>query len=217
MSNNEGAYASILVANNPSTETVDVTLTARRENGEQEVIQRQIPAMGFLSKAASSLFPQLGSGAGYSVTLEASGGSVGGLWVTNNLESESGHSPSQGVAVVLDDPQAAGVGQKLLFSYLPTANAMMSAPVIVNLGEVAADVTLNFYDSHGQLIPEATTVLTNLEPLRPFARLANSLLPQDIGNVTMVASADGVSITGVGFVFNNQWFEPAIGNATKLD
>ena len=60
------------------------------------------------------------------------------------------------------------------------------------------------------------TTLAGALPKRPFARVANDLLPERIGDVYLVArSKDGTPLTGVVFVFNQQ-AEPAIGNATAI-
>ncbi|MDJ0834984.1 MAG: carboxypeptidase-like regulatory domain-containing protein [Acidobacteriota bacterium] len=210
ISNRADQFESILVANNTGSEAVDVTLTATRNGGESETITRNIPANGFLEEQASSLFPTLGDGAGYSVLLTAPNDMVKGRWVTNNLTSATGRSPSQGVAVrIPDSGETERVGQNLLFSYLPTTNNFISAPVVVNVGDAPTDVTLRYYNAGGSLV--STNTLEDLAPNQPFAQVVGTA-----DNVYMTAESGGEPITGVSFVFNNVG-ETAIGNATTID
>ncbi len=46
--------------------------------------------------------------------------------------------------------------------------------------------------------------------------IANNLV-QTEQNVYLVVSSDGQPLTGVAFVFNGEFNEPAIGNATAID
>ncbi len=218
ISHNEGAYASTLVTVNPTSEAVTVNLTARRETGDPVTAQRTIPAGGFLAEAAASLFPELGSGAGFSVELSAEAPNLHGWWMTYNLQADSGASPSQGVAVDIGPKtgKSSHMGNSLLFGYLPVTDDFISAPVILNAGASPTDVTLSFYDTNGTLLKQDTTTLTALAAYRPFARLANTLAGAEGGNVVLIATSNGEPITGVGFVFNDRYFEPAIGNATVL-
>jgi len=215
ISNRTGDFESILIANNFGDTAVTATLTARRASGEPEVVERGIPAHGFLKERASSLFPGLGSGSGYTVTLEADTEDIRGRWVTNNLQSASGQSPSQGVAVVLPEngETNALIGTRLLFGFLPVTDSFNSAPVIVNIGDGPTTVTLEFYDATGAKVGQ--TSLENLEPNRPFATAANNLVTGDT-DVFLVATSDRQLITGVSFTFNSA-FETAIGNVTGFD
>lgn len=132
---------------------------------------RSVPAHGFLRENASSLFPELSAGSGYTVTVTSDTPSVSGGWVTNNLEAASGRSPSQGVAVVVPESAmtvAERTGTKLLFSYLPITEGLPSAPVIVNLGTTNTSVTMRFYDQQGQLVATDNTTLNNLTPPSSF-------------------------------------------------
>jgi len=211
VSNNAGQFASTLIANNTEDQPVTVTLTATRNNGESQTVTRQIPADGFLREEASSLFDVLGSGPGYTVVLTTESDDVYGRWVTNNLTSVTGASPSQGVAVRIeaDDNQNQRAGRELMFGYLPTTNDFISAPVVVNVGDGPTTVTLRYYDENG--IEVDTQVLEDLQPNRPFAQVAGAP-----SNVTMTAESDREWITGVAFVFNSVG-ETAIGNATAID
>lgn len=217
VSNNEGQFESILVANNFGESEASITLTARRSDGSQETVQRVIPIHGSLIERASSLFPQLGSGSGYCVTLESKERQLSGHWVTNNLVTGSGRSPSQGVAIDnldINDPYSDHFGRNIMFGYLPVQGDLTSAPVIVNLGNRSADVVLRFYDGAGTLILEDRDTLRDLAPLRPFAAVANTLVPQNSEDLYLVASSDQ-QLTGVAFVFNSLG-EPAIGNAVGI-
>ncbi len=213
---NNAQFESIIVVNNLGNSEANVQLTAQRRTGDGESINRQIPANGFLAEFASNLFASLGDGSGYSVQVNANSPNIAGGWVTNNLTTASGSSPSQGVGIRLDDPNTTRYGQHLLFGFLPLTNGLTSAPVVVNVGDSAANITLRFYDVDGALIQEDTTSLAGLTPHRPFATVANTLVPAGSGDVYMVASSDGEPITGVAFVFNDG-AEPAIGNVTAID
>lgn len=222
VSNNEGSFQSILYLNNISFNAVDITLTARRADGTSESVSRQIAPLGALFENASTLFPGLGSGPGYTVFAELNcnscnpSGYITGGWVTNNLQAASGSSPSQGIAI---DPNVAGserYGEDLLFSYLPLENSFSSAPVLVNLGNAPIDVTLRYYDTAGNEISLSDNTLTGLQPLQPFAAVTNALVPGGTGDVQLVIDSNGGKLTGVSFVFNTVFFEPAIGNATGI-
>ncbi len=214
ISNRAGQFESALVVNNLENEAIEARLTARRQGGQSETAMRTIAANGFLLETASSLFEELGDGAGYAVEVAASG-RIAGQWVTNNLASASGRSPSLGVAVSRDrGPDRSG--RQVMLGYLPLMDAVTSAPVVVNLGEEPADVTLEFFDRLGNLILKDETSLRNLQPLEPAATLANLLLPDATGNVYAVATCETQPITAVVFVFNKTFLEPAIGNASSV-
>ena len=218
ISNNEG-FESILVAHNYSTMPAQFRLSARRAQGPPEIVERMVPANGFLRESADELFPILGNGSGYSVLLESSIPQVGGVWVTNNLTTPSGSSPSQGVAIELPkgtEHTSLRWGNRIAYGFLPTTEGLISAPVVVNLGPANAQVTLQFYDASGTLILEDRNTLADLPPLRPFAAVANQLVPSDSGDVFVIAISESHPITGVSFVFNSD-AEPAIGNVTAVD
>ncbi len=214
VSNRAGQFESVLIANNYSDRPIQVTLTANRGQEPPETIVRPIPARGFLEEKASSLFPRLGSGAGYAVTLSAPTDRVRGRWVTNNLQAASGQSPSQGVAVRLDQDNSR-LGETLMYGFLPLSDNLISAPVLVNVSEAPIDVTLRFFDADGN--QAALEELTDLPPFTPFAQTANALVPEATGDLYMVAESSGGPITGVSFIFNQTFFETAIGNVTRID
>ncbi len=217
ISNRAGQFESVLTANNYGDRPTLVTLTATRAAGETETVARVIPARGFLEESASSLFPKLGSGEGYSVLLTAGVDTVRGRWTTDNLLAQSGRSPSQGVAARLPADGAAEnprLGARLIYGYLPVSGDLTSAPVIVNAGDAPATATLRFFNRAGE--EAARAVLEDLPPLVPFARVANTLVAEDVDAVYMIAESDGPLLTGVSFVFNDLG-ETAIGNAAALD
>lgn len=213
ISNND-LFESVLVVNNPGTEAATVALTATRANGESALVQRTVPARGFLRESAADLFPTLGSG--YTVLLESAGPDLRGRWVTNNLQSTggSGQSPSQAVAVDLNNLTSnETIGNEILFGFLPSSDGFISAPVVVNVGAGNTDITLRFYDQNGALI--GNTVITDVAPYVPIARVASDLL--DIpADAYMIASATNGNLTGVNFVFNEAR-ESAMGNVSRVN
>jgi len=215
ISNNDGQYSSILAVDNPSSQPVDLQLTACRADGSSETTARGIPPMGALQESAASLFPNLGSGPGYAVLVQASTESVRGGWVTGNLTASSGYSPAQGVAVRVPfdaaDLQERG-GLDTIYNYLPEDSSTLSAVVLVNLGQGITDVDLAFYDGAGNL--HATTTETGLLPFCPRTILVSSLAPSP-GAYYALASSTREPITGTGFVFDTTFGEPAIGNASR--
>ncbi len=212
-SNNQ--FESILIANNLGTDPVEVTLTARRAEGDAVVATRTIAGRGFLKELASDLFPELGSGSGFSVVLESQSNQVRGRWVTNNLQAPSGRSPSQGVAVAIEEVANSRIGETLLFGFMPVTSGLTSAPVVVNMGEQATDVALYVYNQEGALIAADFDSLQGLQPLRPFAAVINQIVETDEDVMVIAQSSDGSLLTGVGFVFN-QFSEPAIGNVSGI-
>ena len=214
ISNNEGQFESLLVATNPSGQEAHITFTAYRNQGPPETTSRTLPARGVLKELASSLFPELGSGSGYTVVLQSQTPNITGVWVTNNLVTGTGRSPSQGVAVSVPAPYqpfTQRTGSRILFDYLPVTGNLISAPVVVNIGSEPADVVLQFFNQSGQLVGEDRESLRALEPFRPFAAVANNLVGAGSGDVYMTATTEHGTLTGVAFVFNDVG-EPAMGN-----
>ena len=216
---NSNTFDSTVVINNNNCIDAQVTLEATRGNGDKETTTRTIPANGFLEEAANDLFPELGTGPGYSVLLTSESAGLSGRWVTQSLDR---NSPSQGVALQLPDtlPATVGpnarVGRGLSFGYLPVSGDFISAPVVVNVGDEPTDVSLYFYDRQGALIHQDTELGRGLPPNQPFASVANDLVPGSNGNISMVAFSPDAPLTGVVFIFNEDG-EPAIGNATGID
>ena len=215
VSNREGEFRSQLAINNLSETATQITLTARRNDGSAQTVVRTVPANGFLNERADTLFDQLGSGAGYTVEAAATSGALTGQWVTYNLATASGRSPSQGVAVDVGRDNTRG-GHTVLLGYLPVIGGFFAGPVIVNLGDEPSDAELQFFDKNGHPIPHDQH-LGNLQPNRPYPLLANQLLPEWAGNVYAVVHSQEQPLTAVAFVFNQTYSEPALGNATTVD
>ncbi|MDJ0837959.1 MAG: DUF5719 family protein [Acidobacteriota bacterium] len=212
---NNSTFRSVVVVNNNGNERAEVTLTARREDGQEATAGPYLlKPKGFLRMEAAEMFPSLGDGAGFAVEMVANSADVRGRWVTNNLLAATGKSPSQGVAVNIDTDFSGRLGDNLLFGYLPQENGLISAPVLVNTGDAPANVSLSFYSRDGVLLGNLPDALL-LEPKRPYARLVSDLLPGVTEDISLVASSDGAPLTGVVFVFNPQ-NETAIGNASAF-
>ncbi|MCG8673275.1 MAG: hypothetical protein MI867_28055, partial [Pseudomonadales bacterium] len=136
VSNNSGQYSSVVAVDNPTGTSLDLQLTACRADGTTETTARGVPPMGALQESAASLFPNLGSGPGYAVLVQASSDLARGGWVTGNLTAASGFSPSQGVAVRVPHGLAdvgERAGKDIIFNYLPEAGSEISVAVLVNL------------------------------------------------------------------------------------
>lgn len=206
-------FESIVFANNTGDEPVSVNLVARRADGSSAQAQRTIPAHGFLEAFATQLFPGLGAGPGFAIELTADQRGVRGGWVTNNLQTPSGRSPSQGSAVLVPSNGANGVnvGTELIYRYLPVLEGLTSAPVVVSLAGEPVNVDLYFYNAQGQILTAKR--LSAIEPLRPFAEVANTLAGSS-ENVTLIVSSESL-LAGAAFVFNDAR-EPAIGNASAI-
>jgi hypothetical protein len=211
ISNNED-FESVVVANNLSNQSAEVSMSARRADGSFESTTRTIPGGGFLAEEASTLFPALAAGNGYTVALESSSSQIFGAWVTNNLRAASGQSPAQGVAVNLTDSERAG--REILYGYLPGSEGFTSAPVVVNLSPEPIDVDLTFYNRAGEIV--YTQKLQALDTNQPFAVVAQELISGLSEDVYMTARASSGIISGVAFIFN-RGSEPAIGNVDVLE
>jgi photosystem II stability/assembly factor-like uncharacterized protein len=218
ISNNAGSFSSTIILNNYGSQDVEMLLTARRADGSKETAARVVPARGFLQENAATLFPALGSGSGYAVEVFAGVSHIHGGWITNSLKSVSGASPSMGNAVWVPSGSETTdrMGDTLFFGRMPSGSAILSAPVIVNVGNTTADVVLEFFNAEGQLLKTDTTTLLGLEKMTPFAALVSDLLPSETQTVMVVARAEGGRLTGASFVFDLTYIEPAIGNAVAL-
>lgn len=216
---NNARFESLLVVNNLEGVALRIRLTARRATGEEETVERQLPAAGFLKANASTLFPSLGEGSGYSVTVTSDGANIAGRWITFQRLTVSGNSPAQAVAVDLAEIDAGTrvrLGRAVLYGYLPIDDDFFAAPVIVNLGETPANVHLYFYDQDGVLVEENHDLVNGLEPYLPYAVLVEDVLPGFRGALNLVAASEGNPLSGCSFVFNSNG-EPAIGNVSGLD
>ncbi|QTD53141.1 hypothetical protein [Sulfidibacter corallicola] len=211
-------FESTLVANNYGETEALIELVARRADGTQWVSNRTLPPGGFLRESSQQLFPDLQEGAGFSVVLHSEAASLSGRWITYNREGTSGKSPAQGVAIGTDEvdgTKGVRLGRTVEYGFLPTDPDFFAAPVVINLGDAATDVTLYVYNQSGTLLLEDRDSLKDLEPMRPFAVTLSELLPQIDEDVTVVAQSTDQTLSGVTFVFN-QNREPAIGNVSGL-
>lgn len=210
---NSARFRGVVVIDNVFPEEVEVTLTARREGGAAETAVRSIPANGFLEEAADALFPTLGEGAGYAITAHGESAGLYGAWVTNNLDTPSGSSPSQGAAVRLpaSDGDVAARGRTLILRHLPLTDGFTSAPVVVNTGDAPADIDLYFFNAAGERTGHERVIQAT--PNEPFARVANNLVSA-AEDVYMIAESVQ-PLSGVAFVFNESG-EPAIGTGAAI-
>ena len=97
-----------------------------------------------------------------------------------------------------------------LFSFLSISDAGFSAPVVINMGSAAADVTFHAFQS-GQLAGSATV---NVSAGRPVAQLTSALFPDLSGDLYVVAESSQ-PLLGVAFIFNSLR-EPSMANAVAL-
>ena len=214
-------FESIIIVNNPDPLPAEVQMEAIRADGGNELTETfTVPAYGFLKRSAGELFPLMGKGSGYTVRLSSAAEKLNGRWVTYNLFTTTGKSPSQGVAVRVgaeDGVKRERAGESILFGFLPFEAGLVSAPVIVNLGPENAAITLYFFDEAGTLLLIDDQTLKELPPFRPFAvvtrELAGQAAEQDL---QLIAQSKTSPLTGVSFVFNGA-NEPAIGNISAID
>ncbi len=194
-------FSSLVVVNNTGDREAVVRLTARRELGEGErTLPRVVPAHGFTILDVSELFAGLESGAGSAVTLESDSEHVHGRWVTHNLAV--GRSPSQGVALRADGADLSHAGQHLVFPFLPQSEGLVSAPALVNVGDTATSLQLQFYNRDGQLIGQ-NNAIAKLDPLLPLGRLVTDLASSVGEDAMMVVHSSGQPLVGAAFVFNS--------------
>ena len=208
-------FESIIIINNLGDSATEVVFRAQRADGDPFHATRTIPAHGFLKTLASDLFPNLGEGPGFGVRVTADKSQILGRWVTNNLTTASGSSPSQGVGIALPGSTVSEplYSTKLLFTWTPNHENVSGAIVFNNVGTAKTNVSLSMVDSQGNEV--ATQTFNEVDPFRPKAILTSSLFPSDIETGHVVAVSNGQPLTGVTFVFN-PGAEPAIGDAVPL-
>ncbi|CAM2005372.1 hypothetical protein [Acanthopleuribacter pedis] len=208
-------FESLVFVNNPTDIPAEMTLRAVRANGEAGTFSTTINPRGSLKAFVRDLFPDMGEGSGMAIRVTSSTRDLIAGWVTNNLDAPSGRSPSQGLAVPVNLSPSDEIGQALMIGHLPTTNGFTAAPVIVNISENPADVTLYFFNNNGDLLLADRTTLTGLEPFRPFATVVTQLLPDVTEDVVLIAYTETGTLAGCGFVFNSD-LEPAIANARSV-
>lgn len=85
-----------------------------------------------------------------------------------------------------------------------------SAPVVLNLGGVTADVTFHGYQN-GQKIGTFSILV---DPLQPYANVTSAMFPGVSGDVYVVAESD-FPMLGMAFIFNAET-EPSMANAVPF-
>jgi len=214
ISNRAGQFESMIIAANLDDAPLEATLTARRAGGPQAQATRVIQPGGFLRESATSLFPGLGDGPGFTVSLTAPSPSLAGVWITNSLAAASGASPSLGVAVPEPPFACERSGPDLLFSFLPRGGTRRSAPVMVPSGAEPATIDLRFGEPSGRRLAQAA--IPDAPPGEPVV-IAPDDLPEGNGPLYMLARSGGPALAGAAFVFDEVFNEPAIANATAVD
>lgn len=202
-------FQATLIVNNLGADPAEVRLRAVRPSGQTpDMAARtlQLDALAQYVAPAAELFPELGMGSGFLVLLESESNALSAGLVVTATGSASGSSPAQ--ADVLDPSQAA---KTLLFNLLTAgAGQNPSAPVIVNPGDGAAQVTFFAYQDGRQVGTAARTIAAS----RPFAETATTLFPDLTGALYVVAQSDQ-PILGMAFIFN-ELREPAMAAATAI-
>ena len=215
------AFGSTLALNNNNCLDAEVTLTATRGDGADAETTVTIPAGGFLEEAATELFPELNGGSGYSVLLSGPTAGITGSWVTNNLNSISGNSPSQGLAVSLPAeiqnplPPNALVGPSLQFGLVPLRPDSFAGLVTVNTGATDTDVVFYTFSANGRLLAVDEERGRGLKPFYPLAFIPTG--SGDEESIAIVAHAsNGNPLVGVTFFFNGA-NEPSIANSRAIE
>ena len=203
---NNSLFRSTVVINNLGADTATVNMTATRADGSSETVTHTVDAFDQMVSSAADLFPTLGDGAGYAVRVTSDASDIKGALVVVGTDSPSGSSPAQ--ADVLAASSASAIS---LFSYLPLSSGF-SAPVVVNMGDAAADVVMHAFQG-GQLVASSDTV--TIEAGHPFTALSTDLFPGVSGDIYMVAESTQ-PVLGMAFIFNEQR-EPSMSASSAID
>ena len=204
---NNPNFRSTVIVNNLNDVDVEVILVATRNNGDEEGVILEIPALSQVAADAGSLFPVLGDGPGYTVIAVYNDPNVSSAFIINSQSGASGNSPAQADVV---SPDAAG--ENLLFNFLPVIpGSGASAPVVVNLGEEEAQIVFHAYQGGTEI---ATSEPIALASGRPFADITANLFPGVEGNIFVVAESTQ-PLVGMAFIFN-EFGEPSMANATAI-
>ena len=207
---NQPQFGTRLVIDNLNPNPAELTLTARRQavgeqDGESETVNHTLAPFEQWVVSSGELFPSLGEGSGYMVRVQSEADLIQGGFVITGTQSASGSSPSQGNLATAG--QAAPI---LLFNYLPLADDGFSAPVVVNMGDVTANVRFHAFQN-GVI---AATVMREIKSLHPLAQVAQSLFPDLAGDTYVVVESDQ-PLLGLAFIFNDL-LEPSLANAVAL-
>lgn len=204
---NNSQFRGVIIVNNLNNASIEVTLTARRNNGDSATATRTIEAFGQLVEGSETLFGSMGEGAGFAVQLTSSADNITAAFVIRGTFSASGSSPAQ--ANVASPSDASNI---IIFSYLPVPpEGGDSAPVVVNMGASTADVTFHGYQN-GQKVG---TFSVMVEPLRPYANVTSAMFAGASGDFYVVAESD-LPLLGMAFIFNSET-EPSMSNAVAID
>ena len=200
VANKDGAWASEIAINNHSDVDVTVTLVAVRPDGQSETVSGiQVPAYGHYRVQAGSLFESLGSGSGYCVYVYSESDRLSAAAKISSTNTSSGDSPALAHAVMLSD-----AGPNWLIPFMPYSSGGASAPVLVNIGDYPAHVTLTAFGGSGVPLGESTMMI---EPGLPFADTMDSLFAGVTESSYLRIQSDGL-ILGMAFNFN-QLREPS--------
>lgn len=203
---NNSQFGGTVIVVNPNTQSANVTMVARRNNGNTATTTKTIPAFGQLVSDAGDLFPSLGDGPGFSIELSSSSDGIRGAFVVSGTASPSGNSPAQ--ANVADSSSASNF---LMYAYLPIpSDGGNSAPVVVNMGGSEADITFHGYQNGD----EVGTYKVFVPPKRPFAQVTSDMFPGIEGDLYVIAESDQ-PILGMAFIFNSLT-EPSMSNAIPV-
>lgn len=208
VTNNSGFQATVSI-NNFGSQTSQLQLVANRaENSTDtptETINLTLAPLEQVVMTASELFTTMGQGSGYSIRISGDTQNISGALVVNSTGTASGASPSQADIVSLSN-----AGNFAAFNYLPLDTGF-SAPVVYNAGTESANVTYHAYQNGKK---EATATQT-IPAGKPFATTTQTLFPDLMGNIYVVAEANQPLI-GLAFLFNDV-LEPSMSTAKKLD
>ena len=206
---NNANFRSTIVINNLNDSAIIIELRATRALGApgtaEEMFEIELGPFEQLVADAGELFTEMGEGPGYMVRLTSIADNVTGGFVVSATSTASGNSPAQANAVI---PNLGDTIQA--FNFLPIGASGFSAPVIVNLGDSDAAVTMKAYQN-GQEVSSAERMVG---AQRPYAEGANTLFPGVAGNIYVVAQSTA-PILGVSFIFNGLG-EPSMANTTPL-
>ncbi|MDJ0837756.1 MAG: hypothetical protein QNK37_14670 [Acidobacteriota bacterium] len=209
---NNAQFRGRIIINNLNNQQVEVTLNATRPAGSDPQTANTVLMLEAFEQRVvtiADLFPGLGDGPAMMIRLTSDASNIQGGFVNVGTQSSTGTSPSQ--ANVFQMSEAANI---LLFNYMFIDDpAGFSAPVVINTGDTAADVTFYTYQN-GQLVGDP--IVQQIEAGTPFAGLAANLSPAGTaGDIMMVAQSDN-ALLGTVFIFN-ELLEPSMANAVPID
>lgn len=207
---NNASFRGKLIVDNLNSEPVEIALTAQREPDAADPVKTQmisatVGALGQWVVDAGTVFDQMGDGSAFMVRLTSAADNLAGAFVNIGTQSPSASSPSQTEVF-----RAAEATDTWLFSYLYNGDGF-SAPVVINLGNSAAVVTLSAYQDGARVAETQFTV----QPDMPWADVAANVFPALSGEFFMIAHAEGAQLLATSFLFN-ELLEPAMANATPL-